>query len=158
LLRLLQMRRFVLIAILIALVAVPTGDAVVARTPGARYVQLLDGRGVARVRYTGNFFGRIGRGRIVATRSVVVNGCESRRRLSSTLIECRGRDVTFHAAAGTTWRLQLRGRRINASGFVHGCMTLNGVDAGDPGRFRIGQYATLRRWPRTATAYTLGGC
>jgi hypothetical protein len=153
-----QVRRVLLIT-LIGLVAAPSAGAALERTAGSRYVQFAEGAGVAKVRLAGNFFGRVGRGRIVATRNVIVSGCASRRPVSEALMECRGRRITFRAQASTIWSVRLSGHRINASGFVRGCMTLNGVDGSDPGRFKIGQYAALRAWPRTATTYTLGtGC
>ena len=38
-------------------------------------------------------------------------------------------------------------------------MTLNGVDTGPTGLYKIGQNSVFHAWPRTATAYRLGvGC
>lgn len=131
-----------------------------ARTAGSVYVQLMSGAGSAKVRYRGTFFGHVARGRIVATRNVIVSGWDrSPRRLESGLILYRGRNLGFRTLADTSWRLRIRGHGISASGFVRGFMTLNGVDSGDPGRFRIGENGEIRSWPRVATAYRLGlGC
>jgi hypothetical protein len=159
------MRRLLPIVLLVGLLAVPAADATVERTVGSVYLQFTDGAGLAKVRYRGNFFGSVRRGRIVATRNVIVSGYASKRTLASGLIEYRGPNsnslrMGFRTPQPpTTWRLRLNGRGIYASGFVRGCMTLDGVDVGDPGRFRIGETTMLRPWPRTARTFRLGlGC
>ena len=157
--RLLQLRRLLFLAFAAGLFMVPApgASAALERTSGSVYVQFVDGAGAAKVRFRGNFLGRLERGRIVASRNVRVSGCESRRRLSDRLKECRGTDLGFRTPSDARWLLRLRGRGINTSGFVRGCMTLNGFDRGDPGDFRIGD--RLRSWPREATRYRLGrGC
>src|SRR6266545_105087 len=96
---------------------------------------------------------------VVATNNVTVTGSESRRRISPTLIAYRGTELRFRVynTAGR-WRLRLSGRGISASGFVRGCMTLNGFDVGPTGWYRI-QSPDFKRWPRQATTYRLGlGC
>jgi hypothetical protein len=154
------MRRLFLILIVLVtgLLAAPSFGAVsLDRTPGSVEFQLLSGAGTARVRFRGNFLGHVGRGRIVATKAVTLSGCESRRVLSTTLKECRGTDLGFRTPGWTSWRLRLSGRRIDAAGYVRGCATLNGVDMGNRGRFRIGDVE--RHWPVQATRYKLGtGC
>jgi hypothetical protein len=156
---LLRLRRFLLLAIGVAVFSVPAGSAAaVERTTGSVYVQFVDGAGTAKVRYRGNFLGRVGRGRIVASRNVHLGGCESRRSLADGLKACRGTSLTFRTPSDARWRLRLHGRRIDSTGFVRGCMLLNGVNSGDPGEFRIGE-TSLRSWPRAATRYRLGrGC
>jgi hypothetical protein len=152
------MRRFVLVLTLVGLLVVPAAGArVAARTPGSVYLQLTDGAGIAKVNRRGNFLGRVRRGRIVATRNVTLGGCAARRALSSTLVECRGRGITFRTPSDVRWRLRLRGHGIYASGFVHGCLTLNGVNTGYPGTFKIRQDGRTRVWPRRARQYGLGG-
>jgi hypothetical protein len=151
------MRRFVLVLAVVGLLTVPAAGArVAARTPGSVYLQLTDGAGVAKVNRRGNFLGRVRRGRIVATRNVTLGGCAARRALSSTLVECRGRGITFRTPSDVRWRLRLRGHGIYASGFVHGCLTLNGVNTGYPGTFKIRQDGRTRVWPRRARQYGLG--
>jgi hypothetical protein len=155
----LHLRRLFFVLLLVGLLAVPASAARAAlqRTPSSAYLQLLDGRGTAKVRYLGNFLGRIGRGRIVATRKVTVSGWSHRRVMSSGLIAYRGRHLSFRTPPDARWRLRLYGRNIDASGFVRGCMRLNGADSGDPGDYRIGESNPLHRWPRTSTGYRLGG-
>jgi hypothetical protein len=155
----LYLRRLFLVLLLAGLLALPASAARAAleRTASSAYLQLLDGRGTAKVRYLGNFLGRVGRGRIVATRNVTVSGWSHRRVVSSRLIAYRGRHLSFRTPPDARWRLRLRGRNIAASGFVRGCMRLNGANSGDPGDFRIGESSPLRRWPRTSTGYRLGG-
>jgi hypothetical protein len=153
-------RRLFLIGIVlvVGLLVAPTVSAVsLARTPGSVEFQLLNGAGTARVRHRGNFLGHVARGRIVATNSVTLSGCESRRALSATLKECRGTDLGFRTPGWTKWRVRLSGRGIDAAGYVAGCATLNGVDSGNRGRFRIG--SVVRGWPVEARTYRLGtGC
>lgn len=152
-------RRLFLIGIVlvVGLLAAPTFAVSLGRTPGSVEFQLLNGAGTARIRYRGNFLGHVGRGRIVATNAVTLSGCESRRALSANLKECRGTDLGFRTPGWTTWRLRLSGRRIDAAGYVAGCATLNGVDTGSRGRFRIG--SVERGWPVEARTYRLGtGC
>lgn len=153
-------RRLFLIGIVlvVGLLSAPTFGAVnLGRTPGSVEFQLLNGAGTARIRYRGNFLGHVGRGRIVATNSVTLSGCETRRALSATLKECRGTDLGFRTPGWTTWRLRLSGRKIDAAGYVAGCARLNGVDTGNRGRFRIGNIE--RAWPVEARTYRLGnGC
>jgi hypothetical protein len=158
-------RRFLFFS-LVVLLAVPAAGATIApRTPGSVYLQFREGAGVAKVRFKGNFFGRIARGRIVTTRNVTVSGYSTRRVLASGLIEYRGPNSQSTFMGFRTpqpparWRLRLFGRGIYASGFVGGCMTLNGVDTGPTGLFKIGQDSVFRAWPRATTAYRLGvGC
>ena len=150
-----RLRHVFLVALVLGLLVVPAqAPPAGAQTSGPVYLQFLNGAGLAKVRHRGNFFGHVGRGRIVATRNVRFSGCERRHRLSDTLKECRGRDLGFRTPSDERWRLRLRGRRINASGFVRGCLALDGVDRGDLGDFRIEE--TVRSWPRSLRRYRLG--
>lgn len=159
------MRRFLFLSLVVLLAVPAAGATITPRTPGSVYLQFQKGAGVAKVRYKGNFLGRIARGRIVATRNVTVSGYATRRVLLSGLIEYRGPNSQSTFMGFRTpqpparWRLRLFGRGIYASGFVGGCMTLNGVDAGPTGLYKIGQDGVFHAWPRAATAYRLGvGC
>jgi hypothetical protein len=155
------MRLFLVLSISCTLVAASAASASAAleRTTGAVYVELQHGAGLAKVRFRGNFFGRVAHGRIIATRNVNLGGCESRERVSDTLVACRGYALTFRTLVDTSWRLRLNGSGIDATGFVRGCMTLNARDVGPPGLFKIGRDGMLRPWPREARTYRLGyGC
>ena len=158
------MRRVLFILLLGSCLAVPTAGATLARTTGSVYVQFMHGAGAAKVRYRGNFLGRVGRGRIVATKNVIVGGYASRRTLDSGLIEYRGPDsvhtsMSFRTPGDVVWRLRLFGHGIDATGFVRGCMKLDAVNVGPTGSFKIGQAGTTRPWPRAARTYRLGlGC
>jgi hypothetical protein len=155
-------RRLLLICIMLVagVVAVPTSSAVILdRTLGSAEIELRAGAGVAKIRFRGTFIGYVARGRIVATNNVTVTGSESRRRISPTLIAYRGTELRFkvYSTAGR-WRLRLSGRGISAGGFVRGCMTLNALDVGPTGWYRI-QSPDFKRWPRQARTYKLGlGC
>jgi hypothetical protein len=153
------MRRLFLFLMIAGLVAVPAAEATVPRTPGNVYLQLSNGAGSANVRYVGNLLGHVRRGRILATGNVIVSGYDAPpRHLRNGLVEYHGRYLGFRTPA-SAWRLRVTGRGINASGFVRGCMTLNGRDLGDPGDFKIDQEGRTSRWPRAATRYRLGwGC
>jgi len=149
-------RRFLLIVLLAGLVVVPAASA---STPGSVSLEFKSGAGVAKVRFRGNFLGRVVQGRIVATTNVILGGCEVRQRLADGRNLCRGSDLTFRTPSYSRWRLTLGGRGINAGGVVRGCMTLNGVDAGPTGYYRKAGSMAWRAWPRTATNYRLGlGC
>ncbi|MEO8290671.1 MAG: hypothetical protein ABI649_06710 [Gaiellaceae bacterium] len=155
------MRLLLLLSILCLLVAASADSAAATleRTTGGVYLEFQRGAGVAKVRFRGNFFGRVVQGRIVATRNVNLNGCESREQVNETLVACSGDDLTFRTLVGTRWRLRLNGRGIGATGFVRGCMTLNARDSGSTGVFKIGSNGALRAWPREAQSFKLGlGC
>jgi hypothetical protein len=155
------MRLLLVLSILCALLAASAASAGAAlqRTTGGVYVEYQRGAGLAKIRFRGNFFGRVAHGRIVATKNVNLSGCESRDAVSDTLVACRGDELTFRTLVGTRWRLRLYGRGIDATGFVQGCMTLNARDSGSTGVFKIGRNATLKAWPREAQMFKLGlGC
>jgi len=142
---------------LAALAATPAPGAL-ERTSGSVYVQYQNGNGAAGIRYRGNFIGHIGCGRIIASQNVIVSGGFVKK-LDSGLFLYRGQNLGFRTPGTHIWRLRVNGRGIYASGFVRGCMTLNGVDTGPTGSFRIGQDGMLRAWPRLSRAYKLGwGC
>jgi hypothetical protein len=145
----------VVIAVAIAASAVGAAHAVAAKTEGGVYLQLSDGAGLAKVWNRGNFFGQVKHGKIVATPNVSVNGCESRSETSSNMIRCRGTAITFNTVGAERWRLKLRGRGIYGSGFVRGCLVLDGRNSGDTGSYRRGQ-GDPKPWPRSRTRYTLG--
>lgn len=152
-------RGFLFLLLLGLLLAVPAAEATLERTGGSEYLQLRNGHGSAKVRNRGNLLGHVGRGHVVATANVTVSGWERRRAVSASVIEYRGRDLSFRTSSPGKWRLRLTGRNIDASGFVRGCVTLDGVDSAPPGDFRVGVSGPLRPWPRTAARYSLGsGC
>ena len=92
------MRRWVVLIVAVAVAASMAGaaHASVAKTSGAVSLQLKDGAGLAKVRNRGTFFGRVRRGKIVATPNVHVNGCESRGETNGNMIRCKGREITFY--------------------------------------------------------------
>jgi hypothetical protein len=154
-----SLRRLLLIALLVGLLAVPAANATVERTPGSVALEFKYGAGWAKVRFRGNFLGHVAKGRVIATSNVILSHCGYRRRLADGRIVCRGTALGFRTPPYARWRLSLSGRGIFASGYVRGCMTLNGVDVGNPGSFRRGENSMFRLWPRTATTFRLGdGC
>jgi len=154
-------RRLFLICIVAVagVVATPSSAVILYRTQGSAEIELKAGVGVAKIRFRGTFIGYVARGRIVATNNVTVTGSESRRRISPTLMAYRGTELRFKVFnTEGRWRLQMKGRRISAGGFVRGCMTLKAFDVGPTGWYRI-QSPDFKRWPRQATTYKLGlGC
>jgi hypothetical protein len=52
--------------------------------------------------------------------------------------------------------VRLHGHGIYGSGFVRGCLVLDGRDSGATGRFRRTKNGEWHEWPRRRTAYTLG--
>jgi hypothetical protein len=155
-----EFMRLVISAFAIALaaaVAAPAG-ATLDRTPGTDAVQLVSGRGRALVRSQGFFFGKVRRGRVVATQNVRLRNCKQRHKVAdSGLVSCRGRGLRFVSPAyPARWRIALRGRGINASGIVRGCLVLNGADSGETGKYSIGTDDDFESWPRTRWSHRLG--
>ena|SRR6188472_3385689 len=154
------MRPLAILLIVFPLVVLTAGSSAaglpVPKTDGATYLQLQDGHGFASTRVRGNYFGRVEQGRIVATANVSENGCEFRKRLAHGLRLCRGHDITFRTPTDKRWRVRLRGHGISATGFVRGCLHLDGRNSGSTGSFRIGFRGDVRSWPRTQTSYRLG--
>jgi hypothetical protein len=151
------MRRFAVLLVAVAVAASMAGAAhgAVAKTSGAVSLQLAEGAGFAKVRNRGTFIGRVKRGKIVATPNVNVNGCESRSDTNDNMIRCRGREITFNTVGAGRWRLKLRGRGIYGSGFVHGCLVLDGRDTGSTGTYQRGGEGP-HAWPRFRRRFTLG--
>ena len=130
-------------------------NAPFAKTDGATYLQLQEGHGFASTRVRGTYFGRVDRGRIVASKNVGEHGCEIHRRLAHGLRLCRGHDITFSTPSDERWRVRLRGHGISATGFVRGCLRLDARNSGSTGTFRIG-FGGTHSWPRSLTSYRLG--
>ena len=151
------MRRFAVLLVAVAVAASMGGAAhgTVAKTNGGVYLQLSEGAGFAKVRNRGTFIGRVKRGRIVATPNVNVNGCESRSDTSDNMTRCKGREITFNTVGAGRWRLKLKGRGIYGSGFVHGCLVLDGRDTGSTGTYQRGD-EDPHAWPRFRKRFTLG--
>jgi hypothetical protein len=151
------MRRFLAVLVAVAVAASTAGAAhgALAKTDGAVSLQLFDGAGVASVRNRGNFFGQVKHGTIVATSNVRVNGCESKTKLSGNRVRCKGDAITFNTIGVDRWRLRLRGRGIYGSGFVSGCLVLNGRDHGSTGTYRRGD-SEPKAWPRSRKRFELG--
>ena len=135
---------------------------VLLRTPGAELIELLRGNGRAAVTGRGALFVNIGRGRL---RIVDLSDpgrpsfrCDRRvRRVRPRTVEIRGRNIGCRIWSGQTggrWQVIMRGRRISASGRVRGSLTLDAVDEGPTGRYRIAG-GSWRPWPRRADTYGL---
>jgi hypothetical protein len=158
--------------VLLAVAALAAGAAeaafayapVLLRTPGAELVELQGGNGRAALTKRGALFINLGRGRIRvvdlpgAGRPNLNPPCRRRaRRVSARTVEIRGRDIgcrIWSGDDGGPWQVIIRGRRINASGSVLGSLTLDGVDRGATGLYRIAGGA-LQSWPRSARTYVL---
>jgi hypothetical protein len=150
-----QMRRFAVLLVAVAASMAGAAHGAAAKTSGAVSLQLADGAGFAKVRNQGTFIGRVKRGKIVATPNVNLNGCESRSDTNDNMIRCRGREITFNTVGAGRWRLKLRGRGIYGSGFVRGCLVLDGRDTGATGTYQRGG-EDPHAWPRLRRRFTLG--
>jgi hypothetical protein len=163
------MRR-ILVLVTVAALAIGAAEAaygavpVALRTPGAEFVELSGGNGRAVVARRGSIFITIGSGRL---RIVDLPGtgtpnlnlpCRQRaRRVSATTIEISGRDIGCRIWSGTDggpWQAIMRGRRISASGTVKGSLTLDAVNAGPAGRYRIAG-GDWHQWPRQPRTFAL---
>ena len=163
------MRR-ILVLLTVAALAAGAGEAafgsvpVLLRTPGAEFVQLENGNGRAALSKRGALFISLGRGRIRvvdlpgAGRPNISAPCQRRaRRVSARTVEIRGRNLgcrIWSGDDGGPWQVIIRGRGINASGSVLGSLTLDGVDRGPTGSFKIADRSS-QSWPRTARTYVL---
>jgi hypothetical protein len=153
-----RMRRFSVVLLAMALMASTAGaaHAVSAKTTGGGWIELFDGAGLAKVRTSGTFIASVRRGKIVASASVVVTGCERRVSLAGNRVRCRGRDLKVITIGASRWRVKLRGRGISGSGNVRGCLVLDGRNSGSTGTFRRNRQGDPKPWPRSRTRYTLG--
>lgn len=128
------------------------------RTPGAEWVSLDGGRGRAVLTRRGSFLVRM-RGRV---RVIDLPGgtrpnrrCNRRGvRTSRVAVEYRGRDLRCRVWGVGPWQVVMRGSRINVSGVVRGSLTLDAVNSGRTGRFKIGEGPT-RPWPRSPKTFVL---
>ncbi len=153
------MRRLFLISVLaLAGVAVlPTGGMQLsaATTEGSVELSLRDGRGLAAISGRGTVLGRLRRGRIVATKNVLVANWGSKRDVASNLVAYRGWRMSLRVFSGEgRWRIRLRGRGVNVSAVVRGALVLDGANSGDAGRYSI-DGGPVRAWPRARQTFTL---
>jgi hypothetical protein len=130
------------------------------RTPGAQFLELRFGNGRAVVSRRGSLNMRVVNGRI---RIVDLPGGPrpNRRcnrggvRVSSVAMEYRGRDVRCLVwGDARPWQAIMRGRGIFASGRVLGSLTLDAVNSGATGIYKIGS-RDFRRWPRAPRTFVL---
>jgi hypothetical protein len=153
------MRRFLLLlalAVATALTAVGPANSALARTPGSQTFSLRDGSGIASVWQRGAILGHLRSGRLVVvdlptpgSPTVIVRGHETKRVLSESTTEYRGRDMSFRIFGGT-WRARIRGRGIDVSGVVRGWLRLGGVS----GTYAIGDGA-YKPWPAIPQVFRL---
>ena len=153
------MRRFLLLlalAVATALTAVVPANSALARTPGSQTFSLRDGSGIASVWQRGAILGHLRSGRLVVvdlptpgSPTVIVRGHETKRVLSESTTEYRGRDMSFRIFGGT-WRARIRGRGIDVSGVVRGWLRLGGVS----GTYAIGDGA-YKPWPEIPQVFRL---
>jgi hypothetical protein len=161
-----RMRRGLLLLVVLATLAaaaadVARGSLVAAGTPGAETFELRNGRGRAVVTNRGSIIVRIRRwGRI---RVVDIPGgrrpnrkCSNGRlvHVSPSTVEYRGRHIVCRVWGIGPWQVIVRGRRIYASGVARGSLTLDAVNEGPTGTFRIGD-SDWKPWPRIATTRPL---
>jgi hypothetical protein len=149
----------------VALAAAPAEAVpVLTRTPEAELVELRGGAGRGVVTGRGALLLHLRRGQVRLVdrpgggRPNLNRSCRRRaKRVSETTLEIRGRDIGCFISSennGGPWQVVMRGRGISASGSVKGSLTLDAVDTGRPGKFRIGG-GDWRRWPRTVRTYVL---
>jgi hypothetical protein len=153
------MRRCLLpiaLAVATALAAAAPASSAVARTPGSQTFSLRDGSGIASVWQRGALLGHLRSGRLVVVNlpapgapTVIVRGYETKRALSETTTEYRGRDMSFRVF-GSTWRVRIRGRGIDVSGVVRGWLRLGGVS----GTYAIGD-GDYEPWPEIPEVFRL---
>jgi hypothetical protein len=157
------MRR-TLLSLVVAAAALAAGGAPAAVTSsavtaGGESVQTFNGNGRAVVAKRGSVLSAVRRGRI---RVVDLPGgrrpsrsCDRRgRRVSPIAVQYRGRDVRCRVWGAGPWRVTFRGRGISVSGIVRGSLTLDALDTGRTGKYKIGD-RPRRPWPRAARTFRL---
>jgi hypothetical protein len=147
-----------------AVAAAAEVSPVLMRTPGAELVELRGGNGRAVVTGRGALLLHLRKGhvRLVdrpgGNRPNLNRACRRcAERVSPTTLAIRGQDIGCFISSednGGPWQVVMRGRRISAGGSVKGSLTLDAVDSGRPGRFRIGE-GDWTRWPRAVQTYVL---
>jgi hypothetical protein len=153
---------FVVTLALVLLVALPASAGVwLAKTPGGVAAYVSSGHGLAVFRNRGAFRGSVKAGRIWATNAVTVTGWDSRVRLGPNLVRYSGHPadqqdlMRISVDHDVFWRIKMRGTGIYGGGpMIRGCLTLDGVDRGKTGTWRI--VAKSGKWPRTRTSFRLG--
>jgi hypothetical protein len=130
------------------------------RTPGAQSLELRSGNGRAVVSRRGSLNIRVVSGRV---RIIDLPGgprpnrsCNRRGvRISGVAVEYRGRDVRCLVWGDSRpWQAVMRGRGIYASGKVLGSLTLDAVNVGSRGRYKVGS-RDFRLWPRAPRTFVL---
>lgn len=149
---------------LLAAVSLAAGSAADAaattfRTPRAQSLELRFGNGRAVVSKRGSLNTRVVRGRVrivdLPGGSRPSRSCNRRGiRISRVAVEYRGRDVRCLVWGPGPWQVIMHGRGIYAAGKVRGSLTLDGVNAGSRGVYKIGS-RDFRRWPRAPRTFGL---
>jgi hypothetical protein len=129
------------------------------RTPGAQSFELRSGNGRAVVSKRGSLNTRVVRGRVriidLPGGSKPNRSCNRRGiRVSRVAVEFRGQDVRCLIWGVGPWQVVMSGRGIHAAGKVRGSLTLDGVNAGSRGIYKIGS-RDFRRWPRAPRTFVL---
>lgn len=145
------LRRPLLLAVLLALVAAPVATA----RPAASGIELANGSGRAALALRGAVLGVVERGRVTvkvtgAQTTWKVDGYEWSRRLRGGAMLYGGEAVRFRLFRGQ-WRLVIQGIGINASAAGRGTVTLRGT-----GTYSLSGGAS-RPWPRLAQTLRLDG-
>jgi hypothetical protein len=158
--------------VLVTIAGLATGSAeaasaavpVLLRTPGAEQVELRDGNGRAVIARRGVLLVTVGSGklRIVdlpgGERPNLNRRCQDRaRRVRPNAVEVTGTNIRCQIWSGQNggpWQVVIRGRRISASGIVRGSLTLDAVNRGPVGQYRIAG-ESWKRWPREARTFSL---
>jgi hypothetical protein len=140
------------------------GVPVLLRTPGAEYVQLGGGNGRAVLARRGSIFVivRSGRLRVVDLPAPghpnINDTCRRRaKRVRPNAVEIKGDNIRcriWSGTAGGAWQVILSGRGINVSGVVKGSVTLDALNRGYPGRYKIA-LGDWHRWPRRVKTISL---
>ncbi len=121
------------------------------------YVDLKDGRGTAVFKVRGGMFGHVGRGtlRVVdlprgKQTTVSVDGAERVRYVNDLVTVYGGRELNFYIYGGW-WRVQMKGRNIDASAVARGRLVLFGRS----GEYQI-DYGDWAAWPEERRIFRLG--
>jgi hypothetical protein len=157
-----------MVLFLVAGLAIGAADAAFAwttfpRTQGSEFFEVRGGNGRAVISRRGSVLMNLVQGGAIRIVDLPGNGhpninCNKPgHRIRATTVEYRGPNLRCRVSsgrAGAPWQSVIRGRGIFVSGVVKGSLTLDGVNSGPRGQYKIGN-RRWQTWPMRARTFVL---